>query len=165
MASRQNSIDKSSRNEETGEKIFWPFCKYLEWAQLPNSKNILFKDTERKYDAAYDIIINDAFSIRPGSTLIRHPLGVAVRIPEGYVGQLDFTSSSAVRYDEAVILGGKIDPGYEAQLYVSIRNGSGDLMFINPGTRLLQLQVSKAYIHDLKQIDPESFRGSARGFR
>ena len=91
-------------------------------------------------DAGIDLRakINIQKLIHPGST-IKIPLGIAIQIPQGWVGDLRPRSGLAEKGISPVY--GTIDAGYRGELHAALLNHSNGVEAIEPYERIAQLVV------------------------
>ena len=94
------------------------------------------------------------------------PTGLAVAIPEGYVGIVAVRSSMGIR--RGVTLSnaiGVIDSDYRGPLGVGLRNTAGTDYVLQPGDRMAQLMVLPVLRPEIRLVAelPETTRG-AGGF-
>jgi len=84
------------------------------------------------------------------------PCGIAVEIPEGYMGEVRSRSGLAVNHGVTVLHGvGTIDSDYRGEMGVPLRNHSGLPYVVEPHDRIAQL-VIVAVQHVAVQIAPLS---------
>lgn len=89
-------------------------------------------------DAGIDLRSTEDVEVAKGTT-IKVSLGVAVAIPEGYVGWLGGRSSTAISWD-VVSHEGKVDAGYRGPIH-GILTAVGKNVQIARGERIAQLVV------------------------
>lgn len=114
------------------EAITVPLALLNEYAQMPTQAH--------KGDAGYDLYSTSGKTIlAPGD---RSPFGtgVAVAIPEGYVGYIKPRSGLAARHGIQV-LGGVIDAGYRGEIKVLLLNTGRVDADIAHGERIAQLVI------------------------
>lgn len=108
----------------------------------------------------------DAPVVLPAHGQIVVPTGIAVAIPEGYVGIMALRSSLGVRQGIAFSNGiGVIDSDYRGQLSVGLYNLRPTPYVIAPGDRIAQLMVVPVARPQIEVVStlPETRRG-AGGF-
>lgn len=108
----------------------------------------------------------DRPEVIPGGGEAVIPTGLAVAIPEGYVGILASRSSMGVRNGLSPGNGiGVIDSDYRGPLRVSLYNRRAAPYTIQPGDRIAQLLVVPVLCPELEVVEslPETERG-AGGF-
>ena len=94
------------------------------------------------------------------------PTGLAVAIPEGYVGIVAVRSSMGIR--RGITLSnaiGVIDSDYRGPLGVGLRNTTGEDYVLQPADRMAQLMVVPVLRPEIRLVEelPETARG-AGGF-
>ena len=90
------------------------------------------------------------------------PTGVAVAIPEGFVGLVAPRSGLAARHGVGVVNGpGVVDSGYRGELRVLLINHGPDPIELERGERVAQLLVVPVARQDFVEVDelPETDRG------
>lgn len=90
-------------------------------------------------DAGYDLYSIDGARLRPGQRRL-FPTGIALAIPEGYVGLIKPRSGLALKQGVDV-LGGVIDAGYRGDVGVILINTGDEDVLIVAGQRIAQLVV------------------------
>ena len=117
--------------------------------------------------AAVDLhaCIDEPLTIPAGGQVVV-PTGLAVAIPEGYVGIVAVRSSMGIR--RGVTLSnaiGVIDSDYRGPLGVGLRNTAGTDYVLQPGDRMAQLMVLPVLRPEIRLVAelPETTRG-AGGF-
>lgn len=91
-------------------------------------------------DAGYDLCANGGYQLEAGERAVIGT-GIAVAIPEGYVGYVKPRSGLAVRCGIDV-LAGVIDSGYRGEIGVVLLNTDMDNSFtVAPGDRIAQLVI------------------------
>ncbi len=113
-------------------------------------------------DAGMDLRANEAVTIAPRG---RHPVrtGIAIAVPEGWVGLVHPRSGLALRQGLTVVNApGTIDAGYRGEVMVALVNlGDADVE-IAVGDRVAQLllqQVGHATIVEVEDLD-DTARGT-----
>lgn len=105
--------------------------------------------------------LDQPLTIAPGQ-LVLVPTGIAVAIPEGYVGLLAVRSSMGVRHGVSLANGvGVIDWDYRGPLGVALRNASAEPYTIQPDDRIAQLLILPVARPDLREV--EELADTARG--
>ena len=117
-------------------------------------------------DAGLDLAACERVELAPGSRALV-PTGLAVAIPEGYMGLVTPRSGLATRHGISIVNApGIVDAGYRGELCVNLLNTDAREPFVvEPGMRIAQLIVSPVPDVDLVEVDelPESDR-AVRGF-
>ena len=117
-------------------------------------------------DAGLDLAACERVELAPGSRALV-PTGLAVAIPEGYMGLVTPRSGLATRHGLSIVNApGIVDAGYRGELCVNLLNTDAHEPFVvEPGMRIAQLILSPVPEVDLVEVDelPESER-AIRGF-
>jgi dUTP pyrophosphatase len=114
-------------------------------------------------DAGADLMAAADVEIPPGGrTLV--PTGVAIALPEGYVGLVHPRSGLAARLGVTVLNApGTVDTGYRGEILVNLINHDPDATAkIARGDRIAQLvvqRVERAQFHVVDEL-PDSVRGT-----
>ena len=98
----------------------------------------------------------------PGGSQALIPTGIAVAIPEGYVGILASRSSMGVRNGVGFSNGiGVIDSDYRGPLRVGLHNLRETPYTVQPGDRIAQLLVVPVLCPEIEVVEalPETARG------
>ncbi len=123
---------------------------------------------ERAYsgDAGLDLAACDRIELAPGERATIGT-GLAVAIPEGYVGFVQPRSGLAARHGISLVNSpGLIDAGYRGEIRVVVLNTDrGSSFTIEPEMRIAQLVIMRLPEIELVEVEelPESERG-VRGF-
>lgn len=117
--------------------------------------------------AAVDLhaCIDGPMTIPAGGQVVA-PTGLAVAIPEGYVGIIAVRSSMGVRHGITLSNAiGVIDSDYRGPLGVGLRNTTGEDYILQPCDRMAQLMVVPVLRPEIRLVEelPETERG-AGGF-
>lgn len=117
------------------------------------------------HDAGVDLLAAEDVVLQPGH---RHLVGtgVAVRIPEGYVGLIHPRSGLAHRVGLAMVNApGTVDAGYTGELKVNLINlDPNDPIEIVRGDRIAQLLVQRVETWPIREADRiEDLGDSERG--
>ena len=91
------------------------------------------------------------------------PTGIAVAIPEGYVGIMAVRSSMGAKHGINLANGiGVIDSDYRGQLHVTLYNTTEAPYTVHSGDRIAQLMVMPVLRPAIKVVDalPETERGT-----
>jgi len=113
-------------------------------------------------DAGADLVAAEEVEISPGGrAMVR--TGVAVALPEGYVGLVHPRSGLAARFGVTVLNApGTVDAGYRGEILVNLINHDPDVVVkIARGDRIAQLvvqRVERAHFHLVDDL-PDSSRG------
>ncbi|WP_239076774.1 dUTP diphosphatase [Actinocatenispora rupis] len=114
-------------------------------------------------DAGADLVAAEDVELAPGTrTLVR--TGVAIALPDGYVGLVHPRSGLAARLGVTVLNApGTVDAGYRGEILVNLVNHDPDRPArISRGDRIAQLvvqRVERARFHVVAEL-PESRRGA-----
>ena len=108
----------------------------------------------------------DAPMTIPAGGQVVVPTGLAVAIPEGYVGIIAVRSSMGVRHGITLSNAiGVIDSDYRGPMGVGLRNTTGEDYILQPCDRMAQLMVVPVLRPEIRLVEelPETERG-AGGF-
>ena len=109
--------------------------------------------------------LDEPLTIAPGETKMVH-IGVAMELPEGYVGLIYARSGLATKRGLAPANKvGVIDSDYRGELMVSLHNHGTTAQMVEPGERVAQLVVAPYITADFEEADElsDTVRG-AGGF-
>jgi dUTP pyrophosphatase len=114
-------------------------------------------------DAGADLVAAEDVEIAPGERAMVGT-GVAIALPDGYVGLVHPRSGLAARLGVTVLNApGTVDAGYRGEIKVNLVNHDRtSTAKISRGDRIAQLvvqRVERAHFHDVDQL-PDSRRGS-----
>ena len=112
-------------------------------------------------DAGLDLLAREDAALQPGERTLM-PTGIAVAIPEGFVGLVSPRSGLAIREGLSVVNGpGVVDSGYRGELKVVLINLGHDVISIKRGERIAQIVVAPVLAADLVEVEelPPSRRG------
>jgi dUTP diphosphatase len=117
-------------------------------------------------DAGLDLAACQRVELAPGGRALV-PTGLAVAIPEGYMGFVTPRSGLATKHGISIVNApGIVDTGYRGELCVNLLNtDTREPFVVEPGMRIAQLIVSPVPELDLVEVEelPESER-AVRGF-
>ncbi len=86
--------------------------------------------------------------------------GVAVEIPEGYVGLI--WDKSSISFQKGLkVMGGVIDAGYRGEIIMSLYNTTNQEQTIEKGFKIAQMIIQK--FEDCKIIEVEQLSDAVRG--
>jgi dUTP pyrophosphatase len=114
-------------------------------------------------DAGADLVSAEDVELAPGArALVR--TGVAIALPDGFVGLVHPRSGLAVRLGVTVLNApGTVDAGYRGEIMVNLVNHDREATAkISRGDRIAQLvvqRVERADFHDVAEL-PDSSRGT-----
>ena len=92
-------------------------------------------------DAGMDMYASEDVHIRKGER-VKVPTGIAMEIPEGYVGLVWDKSGLSINHGLKT-LGGVIDSGYRGEIIIGIANLSSEDYTIEKGHKVAQLLIQK----------------------
>lgn len=116
----------------------------------------------RTGDAGVDLYTVESFELEPGERK-SIPLGIAIEIPEGYVGLLWDKSGLSHKYG-IKSFGGVIDSGYRGEIHAGIMNLSDKFFSFEKGQKIIQLIIQKHETLEFEEVDElsSSERGDGR---
>ena len=104
-------------------------------------------------DAGLDLFAADTTTLRPGERALV-PTGVALAIPDGFVGLVHPRSGLAVDHGLTVLNApGTIDAGYRGEVKVLLVNLGQDVVEIAHGQRIAQLVLMRVDLVDVREVD------------
>lgn len=117
-------------------------------------------------DAGADLRTTQEVVLEPGERALV-PTGVAIALPEGYVGLIHPRSGLAVRHGLTLVNSpGTIDAGYRGEIKVPLLNTDrSETIRLQRGDRIAQLVIQQVALAQFRLVDqlPDSDRG-AQGF-
>lgn len=117
-------------------------------------------------DAGLDLVSSESTSIAPGERKMVST-GIALDIPEGWVGLIHPRSGLAIKKGLTVLnTPGTIDSGYQGEIKVILINLGGDHVIVHKGERIAQMvfqQFGYAMLNPVGSFVSQSDRG-AGGF-
>lgn len=115
-------------------------------------------------DAGADLRSRRALDIAPGERVLV-PTGVALALPEGYVGLVHPRSGLAAKHGITIVNApGTVDAGYRGEILVCLLNtDTRETFHIERGDRIAQLVIQKFETARFIAVDelPESARGTS----
>ncbi len=115
-------------------------------------------------DAGADLMAARDVELGPGERALV-PTGVAIALPEGYVGLVHPRSGLAARLGVTVLNApGTIDAGYRGEILVNLINHDRtNIVKIARGDRIAQLVIQRVERADFQLVDelPDTARGAA----
>ncbi len=114
-------------------------------------------------DAGMDMYASEDIHIRKGERG-KVPTGIAIEIPDGYVGLVWDKSGLSINHGLKT-LGGVIDAGYRGEIIIGIANLSSEDYTLEKGHKVAQLLIQKIEaptIEEVKELE-DSHRGE-KGF-
>lgn len=111
-------------------------------------------------DAGLDLCSIDEVTIFPGEKRRVHT-GIAIAIPDGYVGLMFPRSGSGSNGMALANTVGVIDSGYRGEIIANLKNNGAEPMHIHKGDRVVQLVTVPClrYEPDVVDVLPPSERG------
>jgi dUTP pyrophosphatase len=113
-------------------------------------------------DAGMDFYALDSVIFAPGAQERVHT-GLAVEIPEGYVGLI--WDKSSISFNLGLkVMGGVIDSSFRGEIVMSMLNNSGKEILIDKGQKFTQMLIQKFEHCDILEVDElsETVRGHGR---
>jgi dUTP pyrophosphatase len=114
-------------------------------------------------DAGADLVAAQDVELAPGARALV-PTGIAIALPEGYVGLVHPRSGLATRLGVTVLNApGTVDAGYRGEIMVNLVNHDPEhLAKISRGDRIAQLVVQRVERAEFLRVDelPDSLRGA-----
>lgn len=111
------------------------------------------------HDAGMDLFACEGVTIAPGARALVG-LGVAVEIPEGYVG-LIWDKSGLSNTHGLKTLGGVVDAGYRGEVKVGLVNLGSESYTVGAGHKIAQMIIQK--VEHLEIVPTEELSETARG--
>lgn len=114
-------------------------------------------------DAGMNLYTIDRVTVEPGS-MVRLRSGVAMEIPEGYVG-LCWDRSGLSMNHGIKVLAGVIDSGFRGEIVMAVINLGKEAYTFEPGHKVMQMLVQKVEHPEVLEVEElsESVRGE-KGF-
>lgn len=114
-------------------------------------------------DAGMDLFSVEDIALRPGDKASCRT-GVAIKIPDGYVG-LTWDKSSLSHKFGIKILGGVLDSNYTGEYLVGFINLSQEVFFIKKGQKVAQMIFQKVETPEVEEVkELEKTDRGGRGF-
>lgn len=113
-------------------------------------------------DAGIDFYAIDKVVFYPGKQERIHT-GVAIEIPEGYVGLI--WDKSSVSFNMGLkIMGGVIDSSYRGEIIMNLINTSQNEVVLEKGQKIAQMIIQKFEYCDIVEVEElsETIRGDGR---
>lgn len=110
-------------------------------------------------DAGFDLFVPEQVTMEPGDRKTI-PLGIAMEIPEGYVG-LMFDKSSLSHKQGLKTFGNVIDSGYRGEVHAGLINQSNQTQIIEAGHKIIQMLIIP--VETVQIVETESLSESERG--
>lgn len=114
-------------------------------------------------DAGMDMYASENVHVKKGERA-KVPTGVAMEIPEGYVGLVWDKSGLSMNHGLKT-LGGVIDSGYRGEIMIGIANLSNEDYTIEKGHKVAQMLIQKIETPTIEEMEEleDSHRGE-KGF-
>jgi dUTP pyrophosphatase len=112
-------------------------------------------------DAGFDLFSIKDFEIAPGSR-VQIPTGIAMEIPEGFVG-LIWDKSGLSHKNGLKTLGGVIDAGYRGEVKVGLINLSAETYLLEKGHKVAQMIIQKKETCEIVEVDELSDTSRGEG--
>ncbi len=110
-------------------------------------------------DAGLDLHVPETVQLLPGERK-SIPIGLAMEIPDGYVGLIWDKSGLSHKYGVKTF-GGVIDAGYRGELQIGVMNLSTEAYTFEKGHKIAQMLIQKVEHPEIKEVHELS--SSARG--
>jgi dUTP pyrophosphatase len=120
-------------------------------AKLPNYAH--------PHDAGMDLFALEEVNIKPGETA-RIRSGIAIEIPEGYVG-LCWDKSGLSMKNGIKVLAGVIDSGFRGELVMGVINLGKEEYVFEKGHKVMQMLIQPVEIVDI--MESEELSDTSRG--
>jgi dUTP pyrophosphatase len=120
-------------------------------AKLPNYAH--------PHDAGMDLFALEEVNIKPGETA-RIRSGIAIEIPEGYVG-LCWDKSGLSMKNGIKVLAGVIDSGFRGELVMGVINLGKEVYIFEKGHKVMQMLIQPVEIVDI--MESEELSDTSRG--
>lgn len=101
-------------------------------------------------DAGYDLCSLEGYTLNPGQRAL-FPTGIAMEIPDGFVGLVKPRSGLAIKKGIDV-LGGVIDSSYRGDITVILLNTDSKPVRIGEGERIAQLLIQPVMLMDIEEV-------------
>jgi dUTP pyrophosphatase len=113
-------------------------------------------------DAGLDLFAIDAFEMSPNERK-SIPVGIAIEIPDGYVGLIWDKSGLSQKYGIKTF-GGVIDAGYRGEICVGLMNLSNETFKFEKGHKIAQLLIQKVENIEFEEVQElnDTSRGQGR---
>lgn len=122
----------------------------------PNAK---IPSYAHKGDAGFDLYVPEAITLLPGDRKTV-PLGIAMEIPDGYVGLMFDKSSLSHKYGLKTF-GNVIDAGYRGEIHAGLMNQSSNPYTLEAGHKIIQMLIIPVMTVDIEESD--TLNDSERG--
>ena len=112
-------------------------------------------------DAAFDLYAKETVVLKPGERF-PVPTGIALEIPEGYVGLVWDKSSVGIK-EGIKTLGGVVDSAYRGEVLVGVVNLSEKSYTFSRGHKIAQMIIQKKESVVIEEVD--ELADSSRGIK
>ncbi len=119
------------------------------------NKNAVIPTRGSVYSAGYDLYacLESCVTIKPGET-VKIPTGIAVEIPNGYVGLIFARSGISIKKNLAPVNKvGVCDSDYRGEFLVALKNGGFEEQTINNKDRIAQLVIVPILEVKFKEVE------------
>lgn len=123
------------------------------------SQNAVIPAYTHPGDAGMDLFSALDVTIKKGEW-VGIPIGVAMEIPDGYVGLIWDKSGLSIK-SGLKTLGGVVDSGYRGEVKVGIANISSDDYIVHRGEKVAQMLIQKIEHVMVEEVD--TLEDTARG--
>ena len=125
------------------------------------NKNAIIPTYANFGDAGADLYAVEDFEL-PADSCAAVGTGVAMAIPNGYVGLVHPRSGMALKGITVMNAPGTVDAGYRGEVKVILVNHTDRPYYINKGDRIAQLVIQEVVVANFEEIEqlPETDRGS-----
>lgn len=104
----------------------------------------------KESDAGFDLYTRERIVLSPGIQ-VALPSGVAIEIPEGYVGLIWDKSGIAIKHGLKT-MGGVVDAGYRGEVMVGMINLSDKEYVFEAGEKVAQMLIQKIEHVDFEMV-------------
>lgn len=116
----------------------------IEVKRLPNSVGLPLPAYQTLFSSGMDLMaaIDEIIYLEPKQR-VKIPCGIAIKIPEGFEGQIRSRSGMSINYGVVAINSpGTIDSDYRGEILMAVLNLGKSTFFIRRGDRLAQLVIA-----------------------
>lgn len=122
----------------------------------PNAK---IPSYAHKGDAGFDLYVPEQVVMNAGDRKTI-PLGIAIEIPDGYVGLMFDKSSLSHKYGLKTF-GNVIDSGYRGEIHAGLINQSGQTQILEAGQKIIQMLIMP--VETVQIVEADTLSDSERG--
>lgn len=123
------------------------------------NENAVAPNYAHSFDAGMDLFSLENISISVGER-VQISTGIAMEIPEGYVG-LIWDKSGLAQKSGLKTLGGVVDSQYRGEIKIGIINLSGENFQFEKGQKVAQMLIQK--VEQVELIETENLSDTSRG--